>query len=163
MRWKGWLMVERRPGIVLLAEDDPADRRLFAKAIERNRLDYPLHCVSDGEELLDYLHGRAAFADEQRRVRPALILLDLNMPRKDGSQALREIKGDPALRDIPIVVLTTSSDDADISRSYALGCNAYVTKPVTLDGLVEVVRVLGEHWLRTVTLPVRPLNHANGI
>jgi CheY-like chemotaxis protein len=102
---------------------------------------------------MDYLHRRGAFTDPASAPRPDLILLDLNMPRKDGREALHEIKADPALRRIPVVVLTTSKTEQDVLRSYDLGANSYITKPVTFDSLVEVVRTLGQYWFEIVELP----------
>jgi CheY-like chemotaxis protein len=112
-----------------------------------------MRCVENGEELMDYLHRRGAFADPARSPRPGLILLDLNMPRKDGREALAEIKSDPALRQIPVVVLTTSKAEEDIYRTYDLGVNSFITKPVTFDGLVNVMRTLGTYWFEIVELP----------
>jgi CheY-like chemotaxis protein len=138
---------------IVLADDDPDDRQLTEEAFTESRLANQLHCVQDGEELLDYLHRRGAFAHRQTEPLPGLILLDLNMPRKDGREALKEIKADPNLRRIPIVVLTTSKAEEDIVRSYDLGVNSYVTKPVTFKSLVELVKVLGRYWFEVVELP----------
>ena len=138
---------------ILLADDDPDDRQLTRDAFVENRLANDLDCVEDGEELLDYLHRRGKHADQANKPLPGLILLDLNMPRKDGREALREIKADPELRRIPIVVLTTSKAEEDILRSYDLGVNSYVTKPVTFKSLVELVKVLGRYWFEVVELP----------
>jgi CheY-like chemotaxis protein len=139
---------------MLLAEDDPADRRLLAKALQRNGYEDCLYWVEDGQELLDYLRGKGDYSSNGKpRPRPSLILLDLNMPRKGGSEALSEIKSDPKLCDIPIVVLTTSDDEADVERSYRSGANAFITKPSSLDGLVKIVQVLHDHWFQTVKLP----------
>jgi CheY-like chemotaxis protein len=138
---------------ILMADDDPDDRLLARRALEKHGLAEALRTVADGEELMDYLHRRGPYADPALSPRPSLVLLDLNMPRKDGREALAEIKGDPALRRIPVVVLTTSRADEEVFRSYDLGANSYVTKPVTFDGLVEVMRTLGLYWLRTVSLP----------
>jgi CheY-like chemotaxis protein len=137
-----------------MAEDDPDDRFLAQEALEEARLANDLHFVKNGEELMDYLYHRGEYAGVNDAPVPGLILLDLNMPRKDGRQALREIKADPALRRIPIVVLTTSKAEEDILRSYDMGASAYITKPVTFDSLVGVMRVLGEFWLEIVQLPV---------
>jgi CheY-like chemotaxis protein len=139
---------------ILMADDDVDDRDLTLDALRKNQLNGELKWVEDGEELLDYLNHRGRFSDPKVSPRPGLILLDLNMPRMDGREALREIKADPELRRIPIIVLSTSSADEDVVRSYDLGANCFITKPVTFERLVEVVRVLGEHWLQTATLPV---------
>jgi CheY-like chemotaxis protein len=137
-----------------MAEDDPDDRFLAQEALEEARLANDLHFVKNGEELMDYLYHRGEYAEASISPVPGLILLDLNMPRKDGRQALQEIKADAALRRIPVVVLTTSKAEEDILRSYDMGASAYITKPVTFDSLVGVMRVLGEFWLEIVQLPV---------
>ena len=138
---------------ILLADDDPDDRKLTQDAFAENRLANVLHCVEDGEELMDYLHRRGKFSNLRGEPLPGLILLDLNMPRKDGREALKEIKADPELRRIPIVVLTTSKAEEDIVRTYDLGVNSYVTKPVTFKSLVELIKVLGRYWFEVVELP----------
>jgi CheY-like chemotaxis protein len=122
-------------------------------AFEEARLLNDLRFVGDGEELMDYLRGQGRYSGEDCAPRPGLVLLDLNMPRKDGREALREIKTDPDLRQIPIVVLTTSKAEEDICRTYDLGVNSFITKPVTFEGLVEVVKSLAWYWLRIVRLP----------
>jgi CheY-like chemotaxis protein len=141
-----------KPITILLADDDADDRMLAQEALQESRLANDLHIVEDGEQLLDYLYRRGKFADSDAP-RPGLILLDLNMPRKDGREALREIKADPNLRSIPIVVLTTSKAEEDIYRTYDLGVNSFITKPVTFDGLVQVMKVLGRYWFEIVELP----------
>ena len=138
---------------ILMAEDDPDDRLLVEDAFTEIRLDNPLDFVVDGVELMDYLHRRGAYAHLAGTQLPGLILLDLNMPRKDGREALNEIKRDEMLRKIPIVVLTTSKADEDLLASYNLGANSFIVKPVTFDKLVEVVRVVTDYWLCIVTLP----------
>jgi CheY-like chemotaxis protein len=109
--------------------------------------------VEDGEELMDYLHGRGQYVGTQAKPRPNLILLDLNMPRKDGREALKEIKSCPELRNIPVVVLTTSKAEEDILRTYDLGVNSFIVKPVTFDGMVEVLKTIGKYWFEIVELP----------
>ena len=146
-------MEPRKPFTILMADDDADDRDFTRSAMEESRLVNDLRCVEDGEELLDYLHRRGRYADPKDSPRPGLILLDLNMPRLDGREALRAIKADPKLRNIPIVVLTTSKTEEDILRSYNLGANCFITKPVTFEGLVEVVKVLDKHWFQLVELP----------
>ncbi|ACY49287.1 response regulator [Rhodothermus marinus] len=141
------------PVVILLADDDPDDRLLTIRALKRSRLRNEIYTVEDGEELMDYLHRRGPYADPQRSPRPGLILLDLNMPRKDGREALQEIKSDPVLRRIPVVVLTTSNAEADILRSYDLGVNAFITKPVTFEELARALQVLGDFWFEIVRLP----------
>jgi len=138
---------------ILLADDDPDDRQLTRDAFAQNRLANELATVEDGEELMDYLHRRGRYQNLNGKTLPGLILLDLNMPRKDGREALKEIKADPILRRIPIVVLTTSKAEEDILRSYDLGVNSYVTKPVTFKSLVELIKVLGQYWFEVVELP----------
>ena len=142
--------------VILIAEDDPDDRMLTIRALEQNRLANDIKWVEDGEELMDYLHRRGAYADGVHAPRPGLILLDLNMPRMDGREALQAIKADPELRRIPVVVLTTSRAEQDIVQSYHLGVNAFVTKPVTFVELAHAIRVLGNFWFQIVKLPPRP-------
>ena len=138
---------------ILLADDDPDDRQLTRDAFAENRLANVLNTVDDGEELLEYLQRRGRYADKRDEPLPGLILLDLNMPRKDGREALKEIKADATLRRIPIVVLTTSKAEEDILRTYDLGVNSYITKPVTFKSLVELIKVLGRYWFEVVELP----------
>jgi CheY-like chemotaxis protein len=139
--------------IILLAEDDADDRLLVKEALAEGRVVNDLRYVEDGEELLDYLRRRGRYADPETSPRPGLVLLDLNMPRKDGREALREIKADPDLKRIPVVVMTTSKAEEDIFRSYDLGANSYITKPVTFERLVELMKVLGRYWIEFVELP----------
>ena len=143
----------RKPISILVAEDDPDDRELAREAFEENHLANDLRFVEDGEELLDYLYQRGKYAGENAPPLPGLILLDLNMPRKDGREALQEIKADPRLRHIRIVVMTTSKAEEDVIRSYDLSASSYITKPVTFERLVEVVKTLGQYWLEIVELP----------
>ena len=142
-----------RPITILIADDDADDRMMASEALEESRLANDLRFVEDGEELLDYLYHRGRFAGADDSPRPGLILLDLNMPRKDGREALREIKSDPQLRSIPIVVLTTSKAEEDIYRTYDLGVNSFITKPVSFDGLVSVMKAIGRYWFEIVELP----------
>lgn len=144
--------MQPKPITILLADDDADDRMLALEALAESRLVNDLRFVEDGEQLLDYLYRRNRYETEDAP-RPGLILLDLNMPRKDGREALREIKADPNLRCIPIVVLTTSQAEEDIYRTYDLGVNSFITKPVTFEGLVQVMRVLGRYWFEIVELP----------
>ena len=142
-----------RPIVILLADDDEEDRMLAAGALEESRVVNDLRFVEDGEELLDYLYHRGKYAEPGSSPSPGLILLDLNMPRKDGREALREIKADPDLRRVPVVVLTTSKAEEDIYRTYDLGANSFITKPVSFDGLVAVMRDIGRYWIEIVELP----------
>jgi CheY-like chemotaxis protein len=140
---------------ILVAEDDEDDRLLMQDALEENRLANDLHFVEDGVELLDYLNRRGEYTDPQSSPRPSLILLDLNMPRKDGREALKEIKADPDLRKIPIVVLTTSKAEEDILRTYDLGVSSFIAKPVVFDSMVQIMKMLGTYWFEIVELPDR--------
>jgi CheY-like chemotaxis protein len=142
------------PKMILMAEDDSDDRLLIRDALAECQWDGELRFVEDGEELLDYLRHRGKYLDPSKSPRPGLILLDLNLPKKDGREALREIKADPELRRIPVVVLTTSQANTDVARTYDLGANSYITKPVQFDALVNVMRVLGQYWFKIVEMPV---------
>jgi CheY-like chemotaxis protein len=141
------------PVCILLAEDDDDDFFLTSQALKENRLLNAVLRVKDGEELMDYLHRKGEFSKTDGFPKPSLILLDLNMPRKDGREALREIKSDPGLRHIPVVVLTTSRAEEDVVRSYKLGVNSFITKPVTFQGLVDAMKALGRYWFEVVELP----------
>ena len=142
-----------RPITILMADDDVEDCMLVRDAWEESRLANDLRFVNDGVELMDYLKRRGDYADRADSPRPGIILLDLNMPRKDGREALEEIKKDSELKSIPVVVLTSSQAEADIARSYDLGVNSYITKPVTFESLVEVIKGLGLYWFEIVKLP----------
>ena len=145
------------PITILICDDDEDDRMLTQQALVDAHVSNDLRFVGDGEELLDYLYQRGRFAGETGKApRPGLILLDLNMPKMDGRDALKRIKGDPTLRDIPVVMLSTSRRDEDVVRSYQLGVNSFITKPVTFSGLVEAMHVLGRYWLEIVELPPAP-------
>jgi CheY-like chemotaxis protein len=141
------------PIAIVLADDDADDRELTRAALAESRLANELYTVEDGEQLLDLLAHRGSYAGEAAVPRPGLILLDLNMPRMDGQEALRIIKADPKLKSIPVVILTTSRAEEEIYRAYQLGANSYVTKPVTFDGLVSVLKALGLYWFEIVELP----------
>jgi CheY-like chemotaxis protein len=144
-----------RQGCILIAEDDPEDRMLTQDALDESLFASRFHFVEDGEELMDFLFNRHRYIDPEEYPRPALILLDLNMPRKDGREALQEIKADPKLRRIPVVVLTTSKAEEDVLRTYNLGVNSFITKPVTYEGLVDVMNTLSKYWFEIVELPER--------
>jgi CheY-like chemotaxis protein len=142
-----------QPIIILMADDDADDRMLTKDALTESRVLNELRFVEDGEELMEYLTRKGKFADPETSPRPGLILLDLNMPKKDGREALKEIKSDPDLRRIPIVVMTTSKAEEDIFRSYDFGASSFITKPVTFDRLVELMKALGDYWVEFVELP----------
>lgn len=144
-------MYDRPRVSILIADDDPEDRQLIKEALEESHLLNEVHFVCDGEELMTYLTG------PERR--PGLILLDLNMPRKDGREALSEIKNSPDLKRIPVVVLTTSKAEEDIFRTYNLGVNSFITKPVTFSSLVEIMVQLGKYWFEIVELPTPREKH----
>ena len=144
---------DRRPITILMADDDDEDRMLTKEAWVENRLANDLRFVEDGEELMEYLKRRGKYADPVASPRPGLILLDLNMPKKDGREALKELKAAEDLRRIPVVVLTTSKAEEDIHRSYDVGASSYITKPVTFERLVQIVRQLGHYWFEMVELP----------
>ena len=141
------------PITILMAEDDADDRLMTKEAFEESRLNNDLRFVCDGVELMDYLYRRGQFSDPETSPRPGLILLDLNMPKKDGREALRDIKSDPHLKNIRVVVLTTSKAEEDIFRTYDLGAASYITKPVTFAALADIVKTMGKYWLEIVELP----------
>jgi len=137
---------------ILLVEDNPGDARLAQEALKEGRMTSRLKVVVDGVEAMAYLRREGQYAGSPR---PNLVLLDLNLPRKDGRQVLAELKADEDLRRIPVVVLTTSQAEQDILRSYDLHANCYITKPVDLDRFISVVRSIEEYWCSVVTLPPR--------
>lgn len=143
-----------KPITILMADDDEDDRLLAKDALEECRLANDLHFVTDGEDLMDYLYHRGKYTQLIKSPRPGLILLDLNMPKKDGREALQEIKADSELRPIPVIVLTTSKAEEDIYRTYNLGANSYISKPVTFESLVSVMKTLGKYWFEIVELPL---------
>jgi len=142
-----------RPITILLADDDEEDRMLTSDALNESRVVNDLKFVEDGEDLLDYLYRRGKY-DADSAPRPGLILLDLNMPKKDGREALREIKADPDLRRIPVVVLTTSKAEEDIYRTYDLGANSFIAKPVKFESLVTLMKEIKRYWIEIVELPL---------
>jgi CheY-like chemotaxis protein len=137
-----------------MAEDDADDRLLVKDALEECQWNADLRFVENGEELLDYLLRQGKYKRAEESPRPRLILLDLNMPKKDGREVLRDIRANADLRRIPVVVLTTSKADTDIERTYELGANSYIAKPVQFDGLVNLMRMISQYWFKTVELPV---------
>jgi CheY-like chemotaxis protein len=149
-------MLERaaQPVTILLADDDEEDREMTRDALQDARLANEMRFVVDGQDLMDYLRLQGRYANgEVHAPRPGIILLDLNMPKKDGREALAEIKADPDLRRIPVIVLTTSKDEEDVLRTYDLGVSSFITKPVTFAGLVEVMNTWSRYWFELVELP----------
>jgi CheY-like chemotaxis protein len=144
--------VPHRPFTILLADDDEEDRELAREALQGSRLANEMQFVTDGQDLLDYLRHEGRWTKENSP-RPGIILLDLNMPKKDGREALREIKADESLRRIPVVVLTMSQDEADVLATYDLGVSSFITKPVTFGGLVDVMKTWTRYWFEIVELP----------
>ncbi len=138
---------------ILLADDDADDRLMAKEALEESRLNNPLDMVEDGEQLLDYLRRVGNFTHLTDKPLPGLILLDLNMPRMDGREALKEIKSDSELCRIPIIILTTSKAEEDVFRTYNLGVNSFITKPVSFNSLVDLMKTIGKYWFEIVTLP----------
>lgn len=147
-----------KPVTIVIADDDVDDCLLLREALEENGLVSGIHFVGDGEELLEYLRREGRHAESNTVPCPLLILLDLNMPRMDGREALADIKSDPRLRHIPVIVLTTSATDEDISHTYALGANSFIVKPATFAALVQVMNRVIQYWLTTVQLPPHPKN-----
>ncbi len=148
-------LLHRPTTTILMADDDEDDRLMARDALHEGRLPNELRFVNDGEELLQYLRRQGPYADPADSPRPGLVLLDLNMPKVDGREALAAIKSDPGLRSIPVVVLTTSKAEEDVLQTYDLGVNSFITKPVTYLGLVEVMKVFTDYWLNIVDLPDR--------
>jgi len=148
-------MSARMPIVILLAEDDEEDAQMTLDALKKNRLGNDVRVARDGEEVMDYLRREGRYANGADAPLPGLILLDLNMPKKDGREVLAEIKSDARLRKIPVIVLTTSKAEEDIVRSYDLGVNSFITKPVTFAGLADAMRVVSEYWFEIVELPAR--------
>jgi CheY-like chemotaxis protein len=145
-------VLDPRPITILMADDDVDDRELAREALAESRVLNDLYSVNDGAELLEFLRHEGTYTSENAP-RPDLILLDLNMPKVDGREALAALKKDPKLRSIPVVILTTSRAEEDVVRSYDLGANSFISKPVTFAGLVEVMRELGRYWVVIVELP----------
>ncbi len=138
---------------ILIADDDPEDRMLTIEALEESGMKHPCSFVEDGEELLRYLKHQGPYQDHKAYPRPGIILLDLNMPKMDGREALAEIKSDPLLRSIPVIILTTSQQEEDIRHSYALGVNSYISKPSEFQKLVHIMDSIYQYWFQVVQLP----------
>tara|TARA_R110001583_G_scaffold40798_4_gene130226 strand:+ start:6648 stop:7106 length:459 start_codon:yes stop_codon:yes gene_type:complete len=147
------------PIVILMADDDEDDRLLARDALTESRVINELHFVEDGVELLEYLTYQGKYQDKSSAPKPGLILLDLNMPRKDGRQALKEIKANPQLKCIPVVILTTSKQEEDMIKGYELGAASYITKPVNFEGLVDLMKALGKYWIEFVELPSQHHNN----
>ncbi|MBK9731768.1 MAG: response regulator [Chitinophagaceae bacterium] len=143
----------KRSEPILIAEDDEEDQEIIREAFEECNVPNDLIFVKDGEELMDYLLNKKAGVGMQRYIEPGIILLDLNMPRKDGRQALSEIKNNVELRKIPVIILTTSKEEEDVIKTYELGVNSFVIKPVTYKALVDVMKAIGNYWFEVVELP----------
>ncbi|MBN3882676.1 MULTISPECIES: response regulator [unclassified Nostoc] len=147
---------------ILMADDDEDDGILVREALAESQLPIELYIVSNGEELMDYLYHRGRYANNSKTPHPGLILLDLNMPKIDGLEALKEIKADPQLRQIPVVVLSTSRAEEDIYNTYNLGANSFIIKPVAFASLVEVMKTLVKYWFEIVKLPLEAVGEKHG-
>lgn len=143
------------PIAILLVEDNPMDVELTVRAFKRSRMENPILIVRDGQEALDYMHRRGAYADPAASPVPGLILLDIRLPRVDGLAVLRALKSHPVYRPIPVVMLTTSRDDSDVIKSYDLGANSYIVKPVDFDKFLEVIGRIELYWILTNLQPPR--------
>lgn len=146
---------QTRDMIILLVDDDPGDQELTRRALAEDVIKTDLRIVSDGEEAMDYLNRRGKYQEANTAPTPDLILLDLNMPKMDGRQVLEQLQTDSNLNAIPVVVMTTSQQEEDILRSYKLGCNSFVNKPVEINSFVDAVRQLGAYWFKLVALPTK--------
>ena len=147
--------LDGKPAVILLAEDDPGAQELTRRALEQSRIRNELYIVEDGEEALNYLRRRGKYQDPASSPKPDLMLLDLNMPKMDGKQLLEQMRAAPNLRRIPVVALTTSKQENDIIRTYDLGANSYIVKPVDMDQFVNAIKVLKDYWFQIVVLPPR--------
>lgn len=147
--------INNKPATILIADDDHDDLVLVKEAFEENHLNNNLRFVRDGEELMDYLLHRGKYTDRKKAPKPGMILLDLNMPKKDGREALKELKSDSDLRSIPVVVLTTSRAEEDIIRTYDLGVNSFLSKPATFAELLGMVEKFAQYWFETAELPIQ--------
>lgn len=141
--------------IILLAEDDAADQELTRRALEEGKIASELHIVENGEEALNYLFHRGKYKSQAQAPTPDLLLLDLNLPRVDGHQVLKQIRADARLRSMAVVVLTTSRLEEDVKRCYELGCNSFITKPAAMDQFLRAIQVMGEYWFKVVNLPTK--------
>jgi CheY-like chemotaxis protein len=148
------MTIGAKPRTILIAEDDQDDRQWIKEALAKCHFEQQLHFVVDGEELMDFLLHRGKFTATGNLAYPGLILLDLNMPKKDGRESLKEIKSDPRIRHIPTIILTTSRAEEDTFRTYNLGANSVIHKPVTFDNLVQIMQTLTDYWFKVVELPL---------
>ncbi|GAX37471.1 response regulator [Nodularia sp. NIES-3585] len=146
---------------ILMADDDEDDHILVREALAEIQLRIDLHIVSNGEELLNYLYNRGRYNDKNQAPRPGLILLDLNMPKKNGLEVLKDIKTDPLLWSIPVIVLSSSDDKEDIYQTYNLGANSFITKPVKFPALVEIMKCIGKYWFEIVQIPLEAVGGIN--
>lgn len=146
-------MKQKNQVSILVADDDVEDCQMIKEALQESRLINQLHFVHNGEELMQYLNHQGKFNDRNKYPRPGIILLDLNMPKMDGREALIKIKSNPKLRSIPVIVLTTSSAEEDIERVYNVGVNSFITKPVEFNSLVQILKDIGHYWFEIVELP----------
>jgi CheY-like chemotaxis protein len=144
--------INGRPAIILLAEDDPGDQELTRRALEEGKIPNELHIVKDGEEALDYLFRRGKYANPTTSPRPDLVLLDLNMPKIDGRQVLQRLRADASLRRLAVVIFTTSQHEEDVIRTYDLGANSYITKPMEFQQFIQVIKALEAYWFQIVVL-----------
>lgn len=147
------MQLDAKPAVILLVEDDPGDQELTLRAFEESKLKNELHIVEDGEEAINYLLRQGKYVDPASSPKPDLILLDLNLPKMDGRQVLERIRHEPELRRMAVVVLTTSRQEQDIIRSYDLGCNSFITKPVDMVQFAKVIESLEQYWFQIVLLP----------
>jgi CheY-like chemotaxis protein len=146
---------------ILMADDDDDDSMLVQEALRESQLSIELRIVKNGEELMDYLYNRGRYTDKSIAPRPGLILLDLNMPKKDGLEVLKDIKNDSNLRQIPVIVLTTSGAEEDVYHTYDSGANSFIIKPEKFTCLVEVMRTIGKYWFEIVELPLEAVGDKN--
>ncbi len=146
--------LDKRPPIMLIAEDDPDDRQWIKEALAETQVNAEVRFVEDGEDLMDFLFHRGKYKTTSTLSYPGVILLDLNMPKKDGREALKEIKSDPRLRHIPIIILTTSKSKEDVFRTYDLGANSVILKPLKFSGYVDIMRNLKQFWFEMIELPL---------
>ena len=142
-----------QPATILLAEDNPAEQNLTRRALTKDVIQCDLHIVSDGAEAMEYLLHQGPYEDVNTSPRPDLMLLDLNMPKKDGKQVLQEMRNHPDLKTLPVIVLTTSKNEQDVIASYELGCNTFINKPVDVEPFVAALRQMGQYWLKLAILP----------